>query len=441
MENPNHSFQDYSVIEGLLKEVHIPPMFKIRQHFDDTHLTDVAGEVRRQLENKGLEELLRPGMRICLTGSSRGIANMNVVLREAVSYLKRLGCHPFIVPAMGSHGGATAEGQRLILSGYGITEEFCGCPIDSSMETVELGHVEEEGKRLPVYIDKLAFEADGIVAINRIKPHSAFRGGYESGLTKMLCIGLGNQEGADSLHRDGFGVFKTRIPLFGNFVRTHAKVLFGIGVIENAHDQTCRVAVLRNEEIPVEEPGLLEYAKGLMPRILVDETDVMVVKEIGKDFSGSGMDPNITGTWSTPYGGGGLKHQRTAVLDLTEASHGNGMGIGQADTTTLRFYEKFNFLETYPNALTSTVFWPIKLAMVLRDDKMAIQGAIKTCNHIDPENPRIVLIRNTLTMGELYLSKAYWELAQNTPGIEIVEEPKELPFDERGNLLIWEERQ
>ena len=199
--------------------------------------------------------------------------------------------------------------------------------------------------------------------------------------------------------------------------------------------------MLRNEEIPVEEPGLLEYAKGLMPRILVDETDVMVVKEIGKDFSGSGMDPNITGTWSTPYGGGGLKHQRTAVLDLTEASHGNGMGIGQADTTTLRFYEKFNFLETYPNALTSTVFWPIKLAMVLRDDKMAIQGAIKTCNHIDPENPRIVLIRNTLTMGELYLSKAYWELAQNTPSIEIVEEPKELPFDEKGNLLIWEERQ
>ena len=176
-----------------------------------------------------------------------------------------------------------------------------------------------------------------------------------------------------------------------------------------------------------------------MPRILVPETDVLVVREIGKNFSGSGMDPNITGTWSTPYGEGGIRKQHTVVLDLTEESHGNGMGIGQADTTTLRFYNKMNFLETYPNALTSTVFWPIKLAMVLRDDEMAIKGGIKTCNHIDLEKPRIVLIRNSLSIEEIYLSEVYWDMAHNIDGMEIISDPEPLPFDVHGNLLLWTE--
>lgn len=178
-----------------------------------------------------------------------------------------------------------------------------------------------------------------------------------------------------------------------------------------------------------------------MPSILIPETDVLVVKEIGKNFSGSGMDPNISGTWSTPYGSGGIKKQRTCVLDLTDMSHGNGLGIGQADTTTLRFLRKMDFLATYPNALTSTVFLPVKLPMVLRDDRMAIQGAVKTCNGIDTSQVRIVFIRNTLWIEEIYLSQALWEQAKNTPGIEILEEPHSLPFDDEGNLLIWQEEQ
>ena len=437
MENPNHSFEDFSTIEELLKDVKIPPMFKIKQHFNNERIDDVAAEVQKMLAETGVKDLIQPGKRICLTGSSRGIDRMNIVLREVASFVKANGAEPFIIPAMGSHGGATAEGQLGILEAYGITEEFCGCPILSSMETVHLGYVEEDGEKLEVRIDKYASEADGIIVINRIKPHSAFRGPYESGLTKMMCIGLGKQAGADSLHRDGFGMFKTRIPLFGNFVRTHTNVLFGVGVIENAYDKMNKVVVLRNEEIPVQEPELLKYAASLMPRILVDDTDVMIVRQIGKNFSGSGMDPNISGTWSTPYGGGGLKHQRTAVLDLSDESHGNGMGIGQADTTTLRLYNKLNFLETYPNALTSTVFLPIKMAMVLRDDKMAIKGAIKTCNHFNPDDPKIVYFKNTSKMDELYLSRAYYETAKNTEGIEIVSDIEEMPFDEKGNLLIW----
>lgn len=432
-------FVDYSGIEPLLEGVTLPRMFRVTQTFPNDHVADAAAETRAQLEAADLLPLIRPGMTVAITGSSRGIANMNVILREIVSFLRQAGARPFIIPAMGSHGGSTAEGQRQILTGYGITEEFCGCPVKSSMETVHLGDAYEDGVPLPVYIDRLAYEADGIVVVNRIKPHSAFRGPIESGLTKMLCIGLGKQKGADSLHRDGFGTFASRIPLIGNYVRTHTNVLFGVGTIENAYDETNRIVVLRSEEIPEREPSLLEYAKSLMPRILVPETDVLVVKEIGKNFSGSGMDPNITGTWSTPYGGGGIKKQRTCVLDLTDVSHGNGLGIGQADTTTVRFFNKMDFLATYPNALTSTVFLPVKLAMVLRDDEMAIRAAVKTCNGVSPDRMRVVLIRNTLHMSELYLSEAFWEQARETPGMEIAGPCAPLPFDKQGNLLLWNE--
>mgnify|MGYP004653679559 FL=1 len=434
-------FADYSRIEPLLRDVTLPKMFRVTQTFPRERIENVAEETRRQLLNARVTEKIRPGMTVAVTGSSRGIANMNVILREVVAFLKEAGAKPFIIPAMGSHGGATAEGQAQVLRSYGITEEFCGCPIYSSMETVHLGNVTDDDQTLPVYIDRFAWEADGIVVVNRIKPHSAFRGPCESGLTKMLCIGLGKQKGADSLHRDGFGTFATRIPLFGNYVRTHTNVLFGVGTIENAYDETNRIVVLHSEEIPEQEPALLEYAKSLMPRILVPQTDVLIVREIGKNFSGSGMDPNITGTWSTPYGGGGIRKQRTCVLDLTDVSHGNGMGIGQADTTTVRFFNKMDFTATYPNALTSTVFLPVKLAMVLRDDRMAIQAAVKTCNGVSPQNAKIVLIRNTLHMGELYLSEAFLPLAQETEGMEIVGQCQPLPFDEEGNLLIWNDKE
>lgn len=436
MDNPNHQFEDFSTIEELLTGTKIPKMFPVQQNFNHEKIEDVAFEVRSRLEQSGVEDTLSAGMKICVTASSRGIDQQALILREIVRFLKDHRCKPFIIPAMGSHGGATARGQQAVLEGYGITEEFCGCPICSSMETVHLGEVEESGESFEVRIDKQAYEADGIVVFNRIKPHSAFRGPYESGLTKMMCIGLGKQSGADSLHRDGFGTFRTRIPLFGNYVRTHTNVLFGVATIENAYDQAMKIAVLRNEEIPSQEPELLKFAFRQMPRILVDRADVLVVKEIGKNFSGSGMDPNITGTWSTPYGGGGLKKQRVCVLDLTDESHGNGMGIGQADTTTIKFYNKFNFLETYPNALTSTVFWPIKMAMILRDDKMAIQGAIKTCNHFDANSPRVVLIRNTLSIDKIYLSEAYFQEAKEIPGMQILGEPRPLNFDSCNNLII-----
>ena len=431
-------FKDYRVIEELLADTVIPDMFPASQTFCREKLRDAAAETRRLLREKGLEGLVRPGMTVAVTAGSRGIDNISVILRETVGFLKELGAKPFIVPAMGSHGGATAGGQREILTGYGITEEFCGCPVVSSMETVRVGTVVDEGKELAVFIDRHAAGADGIVVVNRVKPPSAFRGPYESGLLKMLSIGLGKQVGADSMHQDGFKYFKTRIPLFGNFIRTHTNVMFGVAIVENAYDETNRIEVLRNEEIPVREPELLKYAFSLMPRLLVDEADVLVVQEIGKNFSGSGMDPNITGSWSTPYGSGGLKKQRTAILDLSELSHGNGAGMGHGDTITLKFFNKVDFLATYPNSLTATTTLPAKLPMVMRDDEMAIKGAIKVCNEVDPENLRVVLIKNTLSMEHIYLSKAYLRQIEQIPGIKAEGPAGPLPFDSDGNLTVWD---
>ena len=428
-------FGDYSVLEEILRDVKLPRMFRVRQNFPDEQIKDVYAETRQKLLNASASHKIHPGMRICITASSRGIDRQKEILKAIVDFVKELGAVPFVIPAMGSHGGATAEGQLEILGDYGITETYLNCEIRSSMETVKLGTV-YDGKEMDVRIDKNAAEADGIIVFNRIKPHSAFRGKYESGLMKMMGIGMGKQEGAESLHRDGFGTFKTRIFLFGNYVRTHSNVLFGVSTIENSHDHCNRIDVIDSGDIPQREPELLKYAFTLMPRIMVDSADVLVVREIGKNFSGSGMDPNISGTWATPYGGGGLRKQRVAVLDLSPESHGNALGMGNADTMTLRLFDKTDFLAMYPNVLTNTVFKTIKMPMVLKNDKMAIQAAAKTCNDFDPENPRIVIIKNTLNVEEIYLSEAYWADVDGISGMEKETELAPLPFDEAGNMLV-----
>ncbi|ORC37959.1 hypothetical protein B4O97_02890 [Marispirochaeta aestuarii] len=419
-------------IRHLLKDVPIPGVIKVRQHFDGSRVEDIPGTIRTQLKEQSLSARIRQGDRVVLTGSSREIANMNVILRELAAFITSCGAHPYIVPAMGSHGGSSAEGQKEILEDYGITEEFCACPIHSSMDTVVTGYTPDG---LPVYFDKFTAESDSIVVVGRIKAHTAFRGPYESGLFKMLGIGLGKQKGADSLHAAGFGAFKERIPEFARVIMNNNNVVFGVGVIENAYDQTCRIEVIKGEEIAEKEPPLLEYAKKRMPRILFPETDVLVVTQIGKNFSGSGMDPNVTGTWATPYGSGGIYKQKTVVLDVSDKSHGNAMGVGMADVTTLRLFNKIDFTALYPNMLTSTVITPGKIAMVMEDDELAIKAAIKTCTNIEKKTVRIVLIKNTLSLDELYISEAMQQEAMETEGVEIVENARKMKFDNEGNLL------
>ena len=357
---------------------------------------------------------------------------MPVILREIASFVKEQGAQPYIIPAMGSHGGATAQGQREILESYGITEEFCGCPIHSSMETVKVGSLPNGDE---VRVDKFAHDADAVIVVGRIKAHTAFRGSYESGLIKMMAIGMGKRAGADSLHREGFGKMGERLPQYAKVVFASCHVIFGVAPIENEFDQTCRIEVIPAEEIFDKEPGLLLYAKSRLPRLLIPETDVLMVREIGKNFSGSGMDPNVTGTFGTPFADGGIRKQRTVVLDISDESHGSFIGLGMADTTTKRAFEKLDTNATYFNMLTSTVLQVGKIPMVLEDDKMALQTALRTLTQIDRNHIRVVYIKNTLSLETIMVSEALLEQVRERDDMEILEEPRKLRFDEHGALL------
>ena len=415
-----------------MEEVPIPGMGRVRQRFDRDGISDVAAVLREKLNDEKLKARIRPGMRVVLTGSSRQIANMPLILKKLAAFVRAQGGEPCIIPAMGSHGGATAEGQKALLEGYGITEDYCGCPILSSMETVRVGQLPDGDE---VRMDRFAHEADAVIVVGRIKAHTAFRGTYESGLVKMMAIGMGKRAGADSLHRAGFGKIVERLPLYAKVVFDNCNVIFGVAPIENEFDQTCRIEVIPAEEIFDREPELLRYAKSRLPRILLPETDVLIVGEIGKNFSGSGMDPNVTGTFGTPYATGGIQKQRVVVLDLSEQTHGNFIGLGMADTTTKRAFEKLDTNAAYFNMLTSTVLCVGKIPMVLEDDKLAIQAALKTLTQVDREHIRMVYLKNTLSLETIMVSEALLEQVRGRDDMEILEQPHPLSFDSEGRLL------
>ncbi len=415
-----------------MEEVPIPGMCRVRQRFDRDGISDVAAVLREKLNDEKLKARIRPGMRVVLTGSSRQIANMPLILKKLAAFVRAQGGEPCIIPAMGSHGGATAEGQKALLEGYGITEDYCGCPILSSMETVRVGQLPDGDE---VRMDRFAHEADAVIVVGRIKAHTAFRGTYESGLVKMMAIGMGKRAGADSLHRAGFGKMGERLPLYAKVVFDNCNVIFGVAPIENEFDQTCRIEVIPAEEIFDREPELLRYAKSRLPRILLPETDVLIVGEIGKNFSGSGMDPNVTGTFGTPYATGGIQKQRVVVLDLSEQTHGNFIGLGMADTTTKRAFEKLDTNAAYFNMLTSTVLCVGKIPMVLEDDKLAIQAALKTLTQVDRDHIRMVYLKNTLSLETIMVSEALLEQVRGRDDMEILEQPHPLSFDSEGRLL------
>ncbi len=415
-----------------MEEVPIPGMCRVRQRFDRDGISDVAAVLREKLNDEKLKARIRPGMRVVLIGSSRQIANMPLILKKLAAFVRAQGGEPCIIPAMGSHGGATAEGQKALLEGYGITEDYCGCPILSSMETVRVGQLPDGDE---VRMDRFAHEADAVIVVGRIKAHTAFRGTYESGLVKMMAIGMGKRAGADSLHRAGFGKMGERLPLYAKVVFDNCNVIFGVAPIENEFDQTCRIEVIPAEEIFDREPELLRYAKSRLPRILLPETDVLIVGEIGKNFSGSGMDPNVTGTFGTPYATGGIQKQRVVVLDLSEQTHGNFIGLGMADTTTKRAFEKLDTNAAYFNMLTSTVLCVGKIPMVLEDDKLAIQAALKTLTQVDRAHIRTVYLKNTLSLETIMVSEALLEQVRGRDDMEILEQPHPLSFDSEGRLL------
>lgn len=426
------------VVTGLLKDVQIPRMFRARQSFPRPVILpeEIPEVVFQELSQEKFASKVKPGMEIAITAGSRGIANVDIITRAVVDFVKSRGAVPFIVPAMGSHGGATAQGQLEILSGYKITPETMGCEIRSSMETVYLG--ESESGR-PVYMDKNAFEADGIIISCRLKPHNAFRGSVESGPCKMMTIGLGKQKGASNVHADGMDRMAVNIPSMAEVVLAKAPVLFAIPCMENAYDETCRIEAIDACDILKREPELLKYAFSNMPSILVGKADVLVVDLIGKNFSGTGVDPNITGTFSTDCCSGGLQVQRTCFLDLSEESHGNTLGVGLSNAITQRIFDKMDLNAMYPNCITSTVLASARIPCIMPSDKTAIQMCIRTTNKVDqsPDKLRMVRIPNSLHVGEIMLSESYYQevLEGKYPGLTAIDEPAPLVFDEEGNLL------
>ena len=421
-------------VANLVKDVTVPKMFRVRQIFPRNKIEpeEIPDIIKKLLSEEKFSSQIKPGMKIAITAGSRGIANNALTTKCIADFIKSKGAQPFVVPAMGSHGGSTAAGQREILRGYGITEEYLQCPILSSMEVKKIG-VNEEGT--DVYIDKYAAESDGIVIGCRIKPHTAFRGPYESGIMKMMAIGLGKQYGAQVCHEAGFKHMAINVPLFGKAIIRHAPVLFAVPTIENAYDETCKIVAVNADEIEEMEPVLLKEAASYMARILVDSCDVLVVDEIGKNYSGDGMDPNITGTFCSPYASGGIAAQRVAVLDLSKETHGNGIGLGFSSATTKRVFDKLDLASMYPNAITCTVLGGVRIPIIMESDKEAIQVCIKSCNEIDKTRPRVVRIPNSLHLEHIMLSEDYLEEIKGMETIEIESEPVDLPFNEDG--MLW----
>ncbi len=423
---------DMGVVVDLARRMPLPRMVQVEQYFDRTAIKDIDGSVRNALSGPGILDRVRPGMSIAVTAGSRGISNIADILRTIVRVLKEKGAEPFVIPAMGSHGGATAQGQTEVLASLGITEQSLSCPVCSSMDVKQIG-VTFDGR--PVQIDAFAARADGIVVVNRVKAHTSFTGPVESGLMKMMAIGLAKQAGAEVCHQEGYAKIADNIRKYGNAILENANILFGTAIIENAFDDTCGIYAVEPDDFEETETRLLKQSKKLMPRILFSDIDVLVVDRMGKNISGLGMDPHITGCFASPYASGPKRPDKLVVLDLTDETHGNANGIGVADVTTRRLFEKFDPEATYPNALTATLTSAVRVPLVMDNQRLAIQTGIKTAAGFEKEKIRLVRIRDTLSLSRIWISEAMLEDARNTPGVKVIGNPEPFVFDEEGNLF------
>jgi hypothetical protein len=426
-----------SLIRELLDGIALPKMIPVRQQFAAAEMPDVAAALREELRRPEIAHRVKPGMRIAVGVGSRGVAEIPLIVSVTVAELKRLGAEPFIVPAMGSHGGATAEGQIQVLAGLGVTEESAGCPIVSDMEVVEVGVL---SNGLAVLVDKQAYQADGIIVINRIKAHNAFSGSHESGLVKMITIGLGKQKGADTAHALGFGHMAELNVEMAKVKLAKLPILFGVATVENAYDRVAKIAAIPAEHIIEAEQKLLAEAKANMASLLLQPLNILVVDQLGKEFSGGGMDPYITGRAPTPYVEPGPTATRVVVLDVTDRSHGNCCGVGMADITTRRLFNKMDVEYTYGNVLTSTGIASARVGLIMDSDRLAIQAAIKTCHAPNASRIRMARIANTLHVGEIHISETMLPQAREHSGIDILGDPQPWQFDAGGNLSdigVW----
>jgi len=415
----------------------LPKMAKVRQVFDQLGIKDIPAKIREELEKKRLKDRVKPGQRIALTAGSRGIADIPLILKTVVDELRALGAKPFLVPAMGSHGGATPEGQIQVLHSLGVTEESVGAPIEASMEVERIGTLPDG---VEIYLSRIALKADGIFVVGRVKPHTDFKGDIESGLLKMMAIGLGNQKGAEMIHWHRYDGYHRILPEAGRLIAEKTNIVMGLTLLENAHHKTAEIHALYPEEFYEKEIQLLETAKDLLPRLPFNDIDVLVVEELGKNISGVGMDTNVTGRFWMPgeHDPRAPSIKKIAVLDLTEETHGNAIGIGLADVTTRRAFEKIDYHQTYVNCLTQGSGETGKIPPFLANDRDAIATAIRISGPIQPEAARVIRIKNTQELENLYISEALVDELRASPGLQkrlvLDEEPREMQFDVMGYL-------
>lgn len=416
---------------GIVDEAGItfPGMYRVRQRQDATSIENVAEAVGRELARCKLENKVGAGQTAAVAVGSRGIYDLAAIVSTAIRHLKDLGLRPFIIPAMGSHGGATAEGQAEVLHELGITESAVGAPVVSNMDVVSLGRLESGAE---VYFARDALEADHLVVINRVKPHTVVRGEVESGLCKMLAVGCGKQKGASNMHK--YGLAASIVPA-ARMILEQAPVRCGLAVVENASGGTHTIKAALPREFVDVDIALLREARRLFPRIPLDDLDILVVDEMGKNISGAGIDPNVVGFWQRDGGPRQPDYRTLIVLDITPQSHGNAMSIGMADLTTRRVIEKIDLQVTYTNALTSGILSGARLPMVLENDHVVLVAALSQVP--EPERVRMVRIVNTLSLGTFWATEAVLPELRGQEGITVDDTPLGVQFDDEGRLLAF----
>ena len=408
-----------------------PKVVKVRQKFPRPRVEDIEAALREQLNKEEISASIRPGMSVALTAGSRGVAEIDTILRVLVSILKEMDAEPFIVPAMGSHGGATAEGQVEILKSLGVTEESCGAPIRSSMDVVELGTTD---RGVPVYMDRIASEADGVVLVNRIKAHTDFRSNIESGLVKIASIGLGKHKQALALHGYGVEGIRDFMVEVGEKVLSSGHILFGVATVENAYDEPAIIEAIPPAEVQAREAELLAEYMQLMPSLPVSEIDVLYVDALGKNYSGTGMDTNVIGRFRILGIDEPEKPNVKYVIvgDISKESHGNALGIGLADLTTRRLADQVEHKAMNENVLTSTFIERAKIPMTMANDEEAIKAAVRCNWGVPPEETRFVRIPNTLHLEYLHISENLVDEVLATADAEVVGGPEDPRFDTEG---------
>lgn len=409
----------------------LPLIAKVRQNQPRPKVEDVAGTVRRLILESNIRDRIPSGGRVAVGVGSRGIHCIATVAKTTVDTLKELGYKPFIKAAMGSHGGATPEGQRELLAGYGITPENMGVEVLTSLETLVLG---TSPIGLPIYFDKDAYEADGIICLNRIKPHTDFRADFESGILKMMVIGFGKQRGAEQIHKLGLRGMKEVLPAVGKFLLENTKFTLGLAILENVDDQPAEIVALEKEEVLAKEPGLLNRVRELMGRLPFDQIDVLVVGEIGKNYSGAGMDPNVIGRLMVETQPDFEKPlvTRLVVLDVSDESHGNIVGIGFADLATQRLVDKIDPVPFRINVITSCFLERARIPITLPTDAEVLDTAVQTCWRLNPQEVRMVIIPNSLELNTIYVSEAMKKDVETNPCLGFESEFASVPIDAEG---------